>query len=134
MNSGSGNRESFPGTGRAIPAEDEKVDVMSGEREKRDQRPASVAREEMLESAGRKAERKMKSRREGDRGLWYGLGMFGLVGWSVAIPTLIGIAIGAWIDARYPNRFSWTLMLLFLGVILGCFNAWYWVRKETRRD
>ena len=83
---------------------------------------------------GGEARRKLKARREKDRGLWFGLGMFGLVGWSVAIPTLAGIALGVWIDARTASPYSWTLMLLFVGVVVGCFNAWYWVKKESRHD
>jgi ATP synthase protein I len=81
-----------------------------------------------------KEARKKKARQERDRGIWFGLGMFGLIGWSVAIPTLIGVALGIWIDASWPSRFSWTLMLLFLGVILGCLNAWYWVKRQSRYD
>jgi ATP synthase protein I len=78
--------------------------------------------------------RKQKARLEKDRSLWFGLGMFGLVGWSVAIPTLIGIAIGLWIDRTVPSPYSWTLMLLFVGVVAGCLNAWYWVKRESRDD
>jgi len=66
--------------------------------------------------------------------LWFGLGMFGLIGWSVAIPTLIGTGLGLWIDSNYPSRFSWTLMLLIIGVAIGCMNAWYWVRKTGIRE
>jgi len=61
------------------------------------------------------------------------LGMFGLVGWSVAIPTLIGIVLGIWIDRRWPSPFSWTLMLLTIGVIIGCLNAWAWVSRQRRQ-
>ena len=28
--------------------------------------------------------------------------------------------------------YSWTLMLLGVGVILGCLNAWFWVSKERQ--
>lgn len=78
--------------------------------------------------------RKIMGRREKDRGVWFGLGMFGLVGWSVAIPTLIGLGLGIWIDSRWPGRHSWTLMGLVIGVILGCLNAWFWVKREIHRD
>ena len=73
----------------------------------------------------------MKARREQDRSIWYGLGMFGLVGWSIAIPTLIGIAIGIWIDRTWQHKFSCTLMSLFVGVVIGCSIAWYWVKRES---
>lgn len=57
-----------------------------------------------------KQSRKLQARREGDRSAWFGLGMFGLVGWSITIPALLGVALGVWIDQRWPTRFSWTLM------------------------
>lgn len=84
---------------------------------------------------GNKQYRKMKSRSEkSEKSLWFGLGMFGLVGWSVAIPTLIFLAIGIWIDSAYPGRFSWTLTFLAVGVVLGCLNAWFWIKKESRHE
>ena len=88
----------------------------------------------LIEKIGDKENRKMKARQEKDRGVWFGLGMFGLVGWSVAIPTVIGIAVGIWIDAKSASSYSWTLMFLIIGVIVGCLNAWYWVRRESRRE
>ena len=83
---------------------------------------------------GRKAARRGRARRRGDRSFWFSLGLFGLVGWSVAIPTLGGLALGVWIDGRWPGRVSWTLTLLFIGIALGCANAWYWVKQESRDD
>lgn len=79
-----------------------------------------------------KSRRKVQARREGDRTIWSGLGLFGMVGWSVMLPTLLGIALGIWIDKRFPSPYSWTLMLLFVGIILGCWNAWYWIQREQR--
>lgn len=87
----------------------------------------------LIDQAGRKADRKLRARREDRRSVWFGLGMFGLVGWSVAIPTLIGIAIGIWIDKKWPGPHSWVLMCLIIGVALGCLNAWYWVQRESKR-
>ncbi len=89
---------------------------------------------ELGEIVGRKAERKLRARREKPLGLWYGLGMFGLVGWSVVIPTLIGIAVGAWLDRTWHSRISWTITGLSIGVALGSLNAWFWVQKEGFRD
>lgn len=88
--------------------------------------------EEVPAIVGRKAERKLRARRAGRRGVWFGLGMFGLVGWAVALPTVAGVALGLWLDARVPSRVSWTLTLLFVGVLLGALNAWYWIKRESR--
>ena len=59
--------------------------------------------------------------------------MSGLIGWSVTIPTLIGAGLGSWVDKHYPSSLSWTLMLLFIGLLIGCFNAWHWVDSECKQ-
>ncbi len=79
---------------------------------------------------GAKAARKLRARRNAAHGVWFGLGMMGLVGWSVAIPTLLGAALGIWLDQHFPGKHAWTLALLMAGLALGCFNAWHWVTKE----
>jgi len=79
-----------------------------------------------------KARRKLRARRHGTPGLWFGLGMMGLVGWSVVVPTLLGAALGMWLDTHHPGRHPWTLALLMAGLVLGCANAWHWVAKEDR--
>ena len=94
--------------------------------------PAPRPEGDVPEIVGRKAERKLLARREQRRGVWFGLGMFGLVGWAVALPTVAGVAIGLWLDGRFPSRISWTLTFLFLGALLGSLNAWYWVKRESR--
>lgn len=97
-----------------------------------ERKPEDYRREHVTDEVGRKAERKLKARGRADRGVWFGLGMFGLVGWSVAVPTLVGVAIGWWLDSKLDDRISWTLTLLLVGVALGCLNAWYWVKREGR--
>ena len=87
---------------------------------------------ELSREIGAKAVRKLKARRNSTQGVWFGLGMMGLIGWSVAIPTLLGAAIGLWLDRRYPGGRSWTLALLVAGLAIGCWNAWHWVTREGR--
>lgn len=80
-----------------------------------------------------KEKRKMRMLKSGKQDSLIGFSLFGLVGWSVVIPTLLGLCLGIWIDKNYPGQYSWTLMLLIIGVFLGCLQAWYWVQKERRR-
>lgn len=89
--------------------------------------------EDFVHTVDVKEKRRLKGKKANREGIWFGLGMFGIVGWSVAIPTLLGTALGFWIDRTWPSRFSWTLMLLILGVALGCLNAWYWVKRARER-
>lgn len=89
-------------------------------------------REKFLRKVSSEEARKIRSRREKPHGIWFGLGMIGTIGWSVAMPTLIGLAIGIWIDTRWPSQVPWTLTLLLVGLGLGLTNAWYWVMREQR--
>ena len=96
-------------------------------------KPAVAERGDDLQPRGRRqAARKLKARRGATRSVWFGLGMSGLVGWSVTVPTLIGAALGLWVDKHYPSPYSWTLMLLLLGLVIGCLNAWHWVDSEYK--
>jgi ATP synthase protein I len=80
---------------------------------------------------GAKAARKIKARKS-TQGVWFGLGMMGLVGWSVVVPTLLGAALGIWLDNHHPGKHPWTLSLLVIGLAVGCLNAWHWVAKEDK--
>ncbi len=84
------------------------------------------------EQVGAKAARKIKAQRSPPAGVFFGLGMMGLIGWSVVVPTLLGAAFGNWLDRHHPGSHSYTLMLLMAGLVVGCFNAWNWVEKEDR--
>lgn len=99
-----------------------------------DKPPGDVSknRPTMSEQVGARAKRKLKARRNATPGVWFGLGMMGLVGWSVAVPTLLGAALGLWLDKHYPDARSWTLALLVAGLTIGCLNAWHWVAKEDQ--
>jgi len=80
---------------------------------------------------GDKEKRKLKAQGE-NKSVWSGLGLFGMVGWSIAVPTLLGAALGIWLDKHYKESFSWTLSLLVAGLMLGCVLAWNWVQKENK--
>jgi len=85
----------------------------------------------LAKEVGSNAARKLRARRNSADGVWFGLGMMGLIGWSVAVPTLLGAALGLWLDKHYPGKTSWTLALLIAGLATGCFSAWHWVDKES---
>jgi ATP synthase protein I len=101
--------------------------MTSEERERGGQKEPPFSQE-----VGAKAERKLKARRHSAEGVWFGLGMMGLIGWSVVVPTLLGAALGLWLDKQHPGGRSWTLALLVAGLAIGCVNAWHWVTKEDK--
>ena len=79
-----------------------------------------------------KVTRKLRAQQHPGRSVWMGLGTMGIVGWSVAVPTLLCLFLGVWLDKHHPANFSWTLNLLIIGLVLGCLSAWHWVSKEVR--
>jgi ATP synthase protein I len=86
---------------------------------------------DFLKQVSSDAARKLRAQRSGNQGVWFGLGMSGLIGWSVAVPTLCGAMLGIWIDRRFHSSHSWTLALLIVGLCVGCANAWYWVSQQN---
>jgi ATP synthase protein I len=95
-------------------------------------KPLPKGRPSFASQVGTKADRKLKARRHAGAGVWFGLGMMGIIGWSVAVPTLLGAAFGVWLDKHHPGDRSWTLALLVAGLMIGCLNAWHWVAKEEK--
>jgi ATP synthase protein I len=80
---------------------------------------------------GDKERLRLKAKRN-RHSVWSGFGLFGMVGWSVAVPSLLGVALGMWLDKKYSQNFSWTLTCFFAGLITGCLIAWGWVSKENK--
>ena len=81
------------------------------------------------QEVGAKAERKLKARRN-PPGVWFGPGMMGLIGWSVAIPTLPGAALGLWLDRPNPVMHAWPLALVLAGLAPGRFHASHWLAQD----
>jgi len=84
----------------------------------------------LAHQVGASARRKLHAAAHPAPGALYGLGMMGLVGWAVAVPTLAGAGLGWWLDTHHAGRHGWTLALLAAGLTLGCFNAWRWIAGE----
>jgi ATP synthase protein I len=96
--------------------------------------PQSPSSEDALfeQQIGAKAVRKLRAQSRGAGDVWFGLGMTGLIGWSVAVPTVLGASVGMWVDRQHPGAHSWTLALLVAGLCIGSANAWRWVSEQSR--
>lgn len=83
---------------------------------------------------GRRARRLKKARENPGVSPLRGLGAFGMVGWSIAVPTVGGAFLGLWLDRTLPQDFPWVLALILAGVTLGGFIAWAWIGRESREE
>jgi ATP synthase protein I len=86
----------------------------------------------LADQVGADAARKLAARRHPAQGVWLGMGMIGMVGWSVAVPTVLGAALGIWLDQHHPGKHPWTLALLVAGLVIGCWTAWRWIANEEK--
>ena len=81
------------------------------------------------EAIRRRTQRMQKTRDEPQYSPLNGLGVFGVIGWSVAIPTVGGAFLGMWLNRVAAQSFSWPIALILGGVVLGGMVAWSWIDK-----
>ena len=89
--------------------------------------------QDFFDSVGVREKRKIRSRNKNYDEVWFGLGTFGVVGWSVSIPTVTGAFVGIWIDLKWQGGYSWTLMLIVMGLIIGYINSWFWITRQRNK-
>lgn len=98
--------------------------------------PTDPADRERIEALRRTIRRKSlrheRARRHRRPSVLSYLGTFGLVGWTVTIPTLAGLAFGLYIDSVVESERSFTIVFMLLGVAIGLVTAWYWIQQEGR--
>jgi ATP synthase protein I len=82
------------------------------------------------EAVDSQARRMKDARRDPGPSPLRGIGTFGMIGWSIVVPSVGGAFLGLWLDRIAPQGFSWTLALLLGGVVVGGFIAWSWVGRE----
>jgi len=99
-----------------------------------DHQPIRQSQQQFHQQVGREEKRRLAAEKKKEHSVWFGLGAFGVIGWSVVTPTLVGVALGCWIDHVYPSRYSWALMLMFFGLIVGCVTAWQWIASESQHE
>ncbi|WP_099826942.1 AtpZ/AtpI family protein [Oceaniglobus indicus] len=79
---------------------------------------------------GRDAARKQAARDNPGPSPLRGIGVFGMIGWAVAVPTVAGAFLGLWLNRVAPQTFSWTIALILGGAVIGAFLAWRWIDRE----
>jgi ATP synthase protein I len=57
------------------------------------------------------------------------LAQIGVLGWIIVVPLLIGVFVGRWLDQKFTSGLFWTAPLLMLGLVLGCWSAWKWMKN-----
>jgi|688.fasta_scaffold00191_3 ATP synthase protein I len=87
-------------------------------------------KKDFRDEAIKKEARKLKARRNKELNAWWGFSLFGLVGWSVVVPALIGVFVGGMLEHHYTGSHSWTVALLLTGICVGSVLALFLLAKE----
>lgn len=82
------------------------------------------------DAIGRRAERMKRARDKPGQSPLRGLGAFGMIGWSIAVPTVGGAFLGLWLNRVAPQDFSWPIALILGGLVLGIIIAGRWISRE----
>jgi predicted F0F1-ATPase subunit len=73
-----------------------------------------------------------------DGGFWAGLWREALLattlGWDLAIPIFGGVLIGYLLDRWLDTGHTFTLGLLFAGVLASYYNLWRFIRRLDRKS
>ncbi len=65
---------------------------------------------------------------------FFGLGMATEIGYSIAVPVVLGALIGVWLDIRFQSKPKFTLSGIFTGIFLSFVNLYKIVQNITRKS
>jgi len=92
--------------------------------------PQPENHERLGEAVRTRQQRRERWQQEGERSLGQNLAMIGALGWTIVLPTIIGIFAGRWLDRQFNSGIFWTLGLLVAGLAVGCTFAWKRMHSE----
>jgi ATP synthase protein I len=98
--------------------------------------PVDTARapDDSVARAARQAmQREAQGRAEPEPSLGSRLGQIGILGWTIVVPTLLGLVIGHWLDRHFGTGVFFAAPLLMVGAGFGLWSAWKWMHSQTRR-
>lgn len=95
------------------------------------QRDERIPREDRLAGAAQQAaQRAARGQAEPEPSLGTRLGQIGILGWAIVVPTLLGLALGHWLDRTFGTRVFFSAPLLMVGAALGFWSAWKWMHRQ----
>jgi ATP synthase protein I len=87
---------------------------------------------ERLRASVRRAERRRRKAERERPTVMAQTAYLGMLGLLIALPIVAGAYLGEWLDRRIHGfSVSWTVTFLIIGVAVGTFNAWWFVRERS---
>ncbi len=92
-----------------------------------------VATDRVEHAARQAAQRERAGLEEPEPSLGARLGQIGILGWTIVVPTLLGLVLGHWLDRYFGTRVFFSAPLLMVGAAVGLWSAWKWMHRQTQR-
>ncbi|EIE48997.1 ATP synthase [Salipiger aestuarii] len=89
-----------------------------------------IGKERIADAARRTRERDDAGRRDPEPSLARRFGQIGVLGWVIVVPTILGAAVGNWLDLRLGTGIMLAAALTMIGAGLGLWLAMRWMRKQ----
>ncbi len=86
--------------------------------------------DKLAEVAHEAEESAQRARKDPEPSLGRRLGQIGVLGWTIMLPTLIGLFGGRMIDRAFGTGIFFSAPLLMLGVAFGFWSAWRWMQRQ----
>jgi predicted F0F1-ATPase subunit len=86
------------------------------------------------ESGLKKMPRAERTPKKNTGNVWYYLGAFGNIGFSIAFPIALGALIGVWIDDQFTSHPVGTLAGLLGGLIISVLGFLRMIQRILRGD
>ena len=86
--------------------------------------------DEVAEAARRAAKRAQEGRDVPEPSLGVRFGQIGILGWTIVVPTLLGLFVGRWLDRAFATGVFFSAPLIMIGAAFGMWSAWRWMHKQ----
>lgn len=83
----------------------------------------------LAEAAHRAEQRRRQGMENPEPSLGIRLGQIGVLGWTIVVPTLIGVLIGRWLDRALGTGVFFSAPLIMIGAAIGFWSAWKWMHR-----
>jgi len=84
----------------------------------------------LAQAAREAADRDRKGREDPEPSLGRRLGQIGILGWTIVVPTLIGLFAGRAADRALGTGIFFSAPLLMVGAAIGLWSAWRWMHRQ----
>lgn len=85
---------------------------------------------QMAEAAREAARRAEEGRKNPEPSLGARLGLIGVLGWMIVVPTLLALLLGRWLDHRFATGIFFSAPSLMIGAAVGFWLAWRWMHRQ----